>query len=202
MLSILIAVLSFPLSLTLAGPLQDAGEQTMQLVPANISENGFAGSLNASNELKIECDGQKYGFNPNVPDCQDARTLYKRSAVPFTYGERHSGHGVNVFPLPFRLMGGELPQILLLESFYTRIDLAKISADKALCYIEPVLVNSSLGTGTASINHISNAAYELILQCAVRRSIGGIATGIGTYYESNFGVAIEHNSERALSLHS
>ena len=180
MLSKLIVVLAFLLSLTLAGPLQDAGEQTMQLLPTNISKNEFAAGLNASNELKIECNGQKYGFNPNVPDCQDARTLYKRSAQPFTYGERHSGHGVDVFPLPFRLMGGELPQTLLFKSFYTRIDLAKISADKALCYIQPVLVDSSLGTGTASINQLSNAAYELILQCAVRQSIGGIATGIGT----------------------
>ena len=180
MLLDLIVVLTFRLILTSAGPLQGAGEQTIQLLPANISEDQFAGGLNASNELKIVCDGQKYGFNPNVPDCQDARTLYKRSAQPFTYGERHSGHGVDVFPLPFRLMGSELPQTLLFTSFYTQIDLAKILVDKALCYIEPVLADSSLGTGTASINHISNAAYELILQCAVRRSIGGIATGIGT----------------------
>ena len=180
MSSKLIVVLAFPLILTLAGPLQDAGEQTIQLLPTNISGTEFAGGFNASNELKIECNGQKYGFSPNLPDCQNARTLYKRSAQVFTYGERHSGHGVDVFPLPFRLMGSELPQTLLFTSFYTQIKLAKISADKALCYIEPILVNSSLGTGTASINHLSNAAYELILQCAVRQSIGGIATGIGT----------------------
>ena len=110
MLLDLIVVLAFRLILTSAGPLQDAGEQTTQLLPANISENEFPGGLNASNELRIECDGQKYGFNPNVPNCQNARTLYKRSAQLFTYGERHSGYGVDVFPLPFRLMGGELPQ--------------------------------------------------------------------------------------------
>ena len=106
MLSVLIVVLAFCLILTLAGPLQDAGEQTTQLLPTNISGTEFPG-FNASNELKIECNGQKYGFNPNVPDCQNARTLYKRSAQLFTYGERHSGHGPDVFPLPFRLMGGE-----------------------------------------------------------------------------------------------
>ena len=180
MLSKLIVVLAVSLVLALAGPLKDAGEQTIQLLPTNISGTEFAGGFNSSNELEIECDGQKYGFNPNVPDCQNARTLYKRSARLFTYGERHSGHGVDVFPLPFRLMGGELPQILLFTSVYTQIDIANTSADKALCYIEPVLVDSSLGTGTASINHISNAAYELILQCAIRQSKGGIATGIGT----------------------
>ena len=53
-------------------------------------------------------------------------------------------------------------------------------ADQALCYLEPVLIDGSLETGTASINHLSNAAYELILQCAVRQSKGGIAKGIGT----------------------
>ena len=63
-------------------------------------------------------------------------------------------------------------------------------------------MDSSLGTGTASINHLSNAAYELIPQCAVRQSIGGIATGIGTQYESDFGIAIEHDVERAVNLHS
>ena len=52
--------------------------------------------------------------------------------------------------------------------------------DKALCYLEPVVIDRSLGTGTASINHLSNAAYELTLQCAVRQSKGGIATRIGT----------------------
>ena len=56
----------------------------------------------------------------------------------------------------------------------------RLWADEALCYLEPVLVDSSLGTGVASINHLSDAAYELILQCAVRQLKGGIATGIGT----------------------
>ena len=180
MLSKSILVLAVRLMLTSAGPLQDAGEQMIQLLPTNISENESAGEFNASNALKIECDGQKYGFNPDVPDCQNARTFYKRSAQLFTYGERHSGHGAGVFPLPFRLMGGQLPQSLIITSFYTQTNLAKISADKALCYFEPVLTDSSLGIGTASINHISNAAYELILQCAVRLSQGGIATRIGT----------------------
>ena len=56
-------------------------------------------------------------------------------------------------------------------------------ADQALCYIEPVLIDGSLRTGVASINHLGDAAYELILQCAVRQLKGGIATGIGTSQE-------------------
>ena len=118
MLSKSILVLAFRLMPTFAGPLQDAGEQTIQLLRTNISENESAGEFNASNALKIECDGQKYGFNPNVPDCQDARTFYKRSAQLFTYGKRHSSHGIEVFPLPYRLMGSELPQSLIFTSLY------------------------------------------------------------------------------------
>ncbi|KAF6217540.1 hypothetical protein HO133_006878 [Letharia lupina] len=157
-----VLVFMFPLALTFASPLQDAGDQTIQLSsvdfrsPANLSDDETAIRLNVSNEIRIQCDGEKYGFNPDVVDCQNARSYYKRSSTPFTYGERHSGHGINVFPLPYRLMG-----------------------DEALCYLEPVLIDSSLGTGVASINQLSNAAYELILQCAVRQSKGGIATGIG-----------------------
>ena len=79
-----------------------------QLLPVNISKDDGAINLNASNDLQIQCDGEKYGFNPNVNDCQNARSYYKRSSRLFTYGERHSGHPTDVFPLPFRLMGGEL----------------------------------------------------------------------------------------------
>ena len=73
-------------------------------------------------------------------------------------------------------------------------------ADKALCYFEPVLIDSSLGTGVASINHLSNAAYELILQCAVRESKGGIATGIGTSQESRSGSPNNHEAREASRL--
>ena len=62
-------------------------------------------------------------------------------------------------------------------------------ADEALCYLEPALIDSSLGTGVASINQLSNAAYELILQCAVRQSKGGIATGIGTSQDLKSGAS-------------
>lgn len=157
-----VLVLICPLASTFASSLQEVGDHTIQLspvtfrLPANTSNDESAIQLNASNVLRVQCDGEKYGFNPDVPDCQQARSYYKRSSQLFTYGERHSGHGIDVFPLPYRLMG-----------------------DEALCYFEPVLIDASLGTGVASINHLSNAAYELILQCAVRQSKGGIATGIG-----------------------
>lgn len=62
----------------------------------------------------------------------------------------------------------------------------RLKADEALCYLEPVLIDTS-STGVTSINYLSDAAYALILQCAVRESKGGIATGIGTLHASKIG---------------
>ena len=125
MFSTSILVIFSRLALTFASPLQDAGDHAIQLSPvdsrlfANISndENPF----NASNVLRIQCDGEKYGFNPDVADCQNARSYYTRSSKLFTYGERHSGLGEMVFPLPYRMMGGALPESLKLFTFALKI---------------------------------------------------------------------------------
>ena len=181
----LILIFLGPLTFTFASTLQSTSDQTIRLSPpdplslANISGDNAATALNASsNAIQVQCDGEKYGFNPNVGDCQNARSYYKRSSKLFTFGERHSGHAIDVFPLPYRLMGGTLLRSLDFLSSRA-FDRLRPSTDEALCYFEPVLIDSSLGTGVASINQFSNAAYELILQCAVRQSKGGIATGIG-----------------------
>lgn len=110
MFSQLALLLVSPLTLTFASAVQDAGGQTIQPSPVNISNDVPGLRLNMSNDLRVQCDGEKYGFNPIVTDCQNARSFYKRSSQLFTYGERHSGHGINVFPLPYRLMGGRLPE--------------------------------------------------------------------------------------------
>ena len=183
-------MLFFPLALTLISRPPNAEYQTIQLSPANIPSNTLTTKVNASNELQIECDGEKYGFNPNVADCQNAKSYYKHSTVLFEFGERHSGHSIDVFPLPFRLMGGTLFDFTKVPplSFVLKPISLKLKPDQALCYFEPVLNDPSLGLGTASLNMFRDAAYALILQCAVRRSMGGIATGIGTsqsYKSSN-----------------
>ena len=102
-----------PLALTRASPPPNAEDQTIPSpkdspLPASTSRDGIDVPLNASNGLRIQCDGEKYGFNPKVADCQNAREYYTRSSKLNTYGQRHSGYGVNVFPLPFRTMGGTL----------------------------------------------------------------------------------------------
>ena len=114
MFASLLLALNVSPALTFASPTSNGEDQTIQLspldqlLPANISKDDPATSFNASNDLQIQCDGEKYGFNPNVTDCQIARAYYKRSSQLFTYGERHSGQPMEVFPLPFRLMGGKL----------------------------------------------------------------------------------------------
>lgn len=114
MFASLLLALNGPLAFTFALAPSNSEDQTTQLspsnqiLPANVSKDGNTATFNASNDLQIQCDGEKYGFNPNVTDCQDARSYYKRSSKLFTYGERHSGHPIDVFPLPFRLMGGKL----------------------------------------------------------------------------------------------
>ena len=110
--------LVYPLALTSSSAPRTSGDHPISLtsqnirLPGNISNDDIGTRLDVLNDLKIECDGDKYGFNPNVRDCQEARAYYKRSAMPITYGQRHSGHEVTTFPLPFRLMGGTLFNIL------------------------------------------------------------------------------------------
>ena len=186
--------LVWPLALTRASPPPNTEDQTIPspkdlLLPASTSRDSIDVTLNASNALRIQCDGEKYGFNPKVTDCQNARAYYARSSKLLTYGERHSGHDVDVFPLPFRSMGGTLLQLFTLlywQLTVLRTVALRLKADEALCYLEPVLIDTS-STGVTSINYLSDAAYELILQCAVRESKGGIATGIGKLHASRVG---------------
>lgn len=174
--------------MTFASLPQNAEDQLIQLsrvdfrLPANISTGENTTRPHPSNAMRIQCDGEKYGFNPNVSDCEEAKSFHAGSPQLFTYGERHSGHGVDVVPLPYRLMGGTVLELLLLHPLsLSRNDLAKTyTTESGQCYLEPVLFDRSLGTGVASIDHLNNAAFELILQCAARQSQGGIATRIGT----------------------
>ncbi|CAF9930849.1 hypothetical protein IMSHALPRED_008295 [Imshaugia aleurites] len=74
-----------------------------------------------------------------------------------TWGERHSGLGPGVIPMPYRIMG-----------------------DRALCLFQTVIVDDEATTAQASLAQIRRAASALILQCAASgESQGGIAMNIG-----------------------
>lgn len=113
-----------PISTAFAKPLQTLNDQPLQpdlgdlhlpslLSSMPYSSNTTWSSLNTSvsNALSIKCDGEEYGFNPDVRDCTNAlmRQLVGREQVRF--GQRDSVSSEKFLPLPYRLMGGMwLPQ--------------------------------------------------------------------------------------------
>ena len=50
--------------------------------------------------------------------------------------------------------------------------------DKALCYLQPVLLNGA-EFSSATFSQIRDAASELVLKCASSAEQGGIATNLG-----------------------
>lgn len=157
-----------PISTAFAKPLQTLNDQPLQpdlgdlhlpslLSSMPYSSNTTWSSLNTSvsNALSIKCDGEEYGFNPDVRDCTNAlmRQLVGREQVRF--GQRDSVSSEKFLPLPYRLMG-----------------------DKALCYLQPVLLNGA-EFSSATFSQIRDAASELVLRCASSAEQGGIATNFG-----------------------
>ena len=119
---------------------------TSQLTPTTSAENSFV----------IHCDGEKYGYRPNIRDCEGAKDSLLPDTRVWTLGERHTGLSREIVPLPYRVMG-----------------------DRALCYVEPVLIGDHK-TAQASLNMIRRAAAALIAQCATSiEPQGGVATNIG-----------------------
>ena len=59
------------------------------------------------NKLDISCNGEHFGYGPSISDCESAKQHIAPEMVQHTWGERHSGLDNTVFPLPYRVMGGE-----------------------------------------------------------------------------------------------
>lgn len=122
--------------------------------PSNVSPSLL--NSTADNAFNIRCDGETYGYNPNIVDCEGAKEYLSPDTRMWTFGERHTGLPDNTLPLPYRIMG-----------------------DRGLCYVQTVLIGDHK-TGTASLNMLRRVAAGLILQCATSVvSQGGIATNIG-----------------------
>lgn len=159
----LLLVLSFGLILS-ATPFQPTEDSTLELsatpniVKPIVPSNASVPPLNASaeNGFNIRCDGETYGYNPNILDCEDAKEYLVPDLRTRTFGERHTGLPADIVPLPYRIMG-----------------------DKGLCYIQAVLVGDHT-TAKATLNMLRRAAAALVVQCATSVvSQGGIATHIG-----------------------
>lgn len=59
---------------------------------------------------RIKCDGNSYGFYPDIPDCMTAIQYFLPSREQTTYARRGSpAERGSEYPLPLRIMGGMLP---------------------------------------------------------------------------------------------
>ena len=107
-----------------AALLQSVSAQTLKVPPENstfvesfanaaVSSTQNASLLNATTVDDIRCHGVRYGFNPNVDDCMSAINYIKRGWQIVSFADRQHPPNPDIFPLPYRLMGGEQPQVLM-----------------------------------------------------------------------------------------
>lgn len=167
---------------SLASPLQALSHLSPalpQLLPASnlttLSELSASSTANA--DLKIQCSGQHFGVNPNIADCQSAKEYLSPDFVQYTWGLRHTGLGEDIFPLPYRIMGGQkLPNRCFMGNAKNLIS----TTDRALCFFQATLIRREARTAKASLGQLRRAASALILQCAANaESQGGLATNVG-----------------------
>ena len=131
---------------------------TPNLVKPTVFSNASIPTLDASGEnaFNVRCDGEMFGYNPNILDCESAKEYLLPDTKMWTFGERHTGLPADTVPLPYRIMG-----------------------DRGLCYIQAVLIGGHT-TAKATLNSLRGAAEALVVQCATSViSQGGIVTGIG-----------------------
>ena len=70
--------------------------------------NATSSLVNAStsNDMSVKCDGNKYGFKPDVNDCTSVLRRQLVGRVQMKFGPRGSIIPENFVSLPYRLMGG------------------------------------------------------------------------------------------------
>ena len=116
--SVTLSLSLFAVCTILAKPLQalspssssSSSSTLSQLLP--ILNSTTLSTLNASSTsenaaLTIHCSGDHFGFHPNIADCESAKEYISPDSVQYTWGARHSGLERTVFPLPYRIMGGQ-----------------------------------------------------------------------------------------------
>ncbi|KAL8665154.1 MAG: hypothetical protein Q9168_007764, partial [Polycauliona sp. 1 TL-2023] len=107
-LALLIALL-LPL-LAQSTPFSPANSNTPSILNGN-----YTSLLNAlphkptspltAGSLETQCNGDLFGVNPVLSDCQSARDHISPDYVQHPWASRHTGLPSNVFPLPYRIMG-------------------------------------------------------------------------------------------------
>lgn len=75
----------------------------------SIPQDGITTNATLANgNFDITCSGEHFGLSPNVEDCHSARRQFPSDVTQRTWGQRHTGLSEPYFPLPYRVMGGEL----------------------------------------------------------------------------------------------
>ena len=114
---LLSSVLSLCTIVVLAKPLQLTTEEnpsaslSSSAVDAafvsNISTSSSALNTSAENAFNVECDGNRYGFYPNIADCEGAVQTIAPDSEQMVWGQRHTGLPMGTFALPFAVFGGK-----------------------------------------------------------------------------------------------
>ena len=110
-------VLSFSslcMSAVLAKPLRITNENNLSPSPSNLIDLAFGSNVSngttdtePSANFNVQCDGDLYGFNPNIADCERAAQSIIPDRQQIVWGERHAGLPFEIFPLPFAVFGGK-----------------------------------------------------------------------------------------------
>ena len=131
------------------------GNQSLNpMVMFNESVTSF--NVTADNEIQIQCNGSSYGFDLDINDCEEAKAYFPASSDQVRWATRNTGWQKIIFPLPYRAMG-----------------------DKALCYVQPVIINGA-SSAKATPNQVRNAAAKIRHECFSGGKLqGGVATNIG-----------------------
>lgn len=114
--SLIFDFLSLCAAAVLAKPLQIVDENIPSSSISNLIDAAFVSNsstntsiLNtpATNFMSITCDGDSYGFNPNIADCEGAAQMVAPSTEQLIWRDRVPGLPGDFFPLPFAVFGGK-----------------------------------------------------------------------------------------------
>ena len=123
MMSTLLCILFACLGSTLvANPLQTVNDQTLQTdlgdlslpsqssnIPVAVNTTSSLLNTSESNEISIKCNGDKYGFKPDIEDCTSMLRHQQVGRTVIRFGNRTNTQLDTTTPLPYRLMGGTYP---------------------------------------------------------------------------------------------
>ena len=122
---LLVIAVAFSVVEAITGSIQESDQPILQTSAfdgtngANASSETPSLSSNVSAldaKMFVECDGSTYGFNLNLAACQEMKSFIAFESKQRNWGERHTPtfKKLLMFPLPYMLMDGKLPNVRVL----------------------------------------------------------------------------------------